>query len=146
MPRFVYLFLAALSMALAGCAKKEIRAYVVNVIGGDVAGMITVFGRPDKRQSRTGEMESLVWKEGGYSVQSTTREGKVMRLVFLSKDQALLESALSTVKDGFSEKQSWRLEKKKIFDDIVEVVVRSDSGITIYRDKEAIYVFGREIW
>ncbi len=69
-----------------------------------------------------------------------------MRLVFLSKDSALMESVLSMVKERFSEGHSWQPERKKVFSDIVEVVVRSDSKITIYRDKEAIYVFGTEVW
>jgi hypothetical protein len=145
MLRLVYPLIVASVAVLAGCAKKEIGAYVVNVVDHDVAEMITSFGSPDQRQSRTGEMESLVWEEAGFSVQSTTKKGKVMRLVFLSRDPTLLESALPKVKERFAEGQSWRPDRKKVFDDVVEVVVREDSNVTIYRDKEAIYVFGAEI-
>jgi hypothetical protein len=146
MLRFAHLFLIAALAVLAGCAKKVVGAYVVNVIGGDAGEVIALFGRPDQRQSRTGDMESLIWKEGDFSVQSTTKDGKVMRLVFLSKDSTLMESVVSMVKERFSEGQSWHPEKKKVFADIVEVVVRGDSKITIYCGKEAIYVFGTEIW
>jgi hypothetical protein len=85
MPRFAHLFLIAALAVLAGCAKKVVGAYVVYVIGGDAAEVIALFGRPDQRQSHTGDMESLIWKEGDFSVQSTTKDGKVMRLVFLSR-------------------------------------------------------------
>jgi hypothetical protein len=146
MKRFAYAILTVTLLALVGCAKKEASVYVVNVIGRNTSEMISAFGNPNERHSRTGEIESLVWKEGGFSVQSTTKEGKVMRLAFLSKDSTLLESILSKVKDRFSEGRSWRSEKKKVFDDIVEVAVRADSKITVYRDKEAVYVFGLEIW